>query len=105
MMNVLVRDGVEPALCDHYEPVDTEGVRRPTIIRGTDDVAPISEHGRMPSPIRGCFSCVSTWDVESLHPLMNRRLRTVELISDLVRTQLLLPVEFVEERFVSLGVL
>ncbi len=53
MMNVLVRDGVEPAICDHYEPVDTDGVCCPAIVRSTDDVATVGEHGWMPSPVRG----------------------------------------------------
>jgi hypothetical protein len=112
MMNVLVSDGVESSLCHHYESVDTDRVCRPTIVCGTDDVATVGEHGGMPSTVRGRLTCVSTRNVELLHPLIHRRLHTVELICDtvelicdLVRTQLLFPVEFVEERFVSPGVL
>jgi hypothetical protein len=97
MTNVLVRDGVKPVFRHHYESVNPDGVRLPTIVRGTDDVATVGEHGGMPSLVWGRFSCVSAWDVESLHPLRDRLLCTSQFARDLDRAQLLFPVEFVEE--------
>lgn len=62
-------DGIEPALCHHYESVNPDGVRRPAVVRGADDVAAVSEHGGMPSLVRGRLTRISAWNVEPLHPL------------------------------------
>jgi hypothetical protein len=55
----------------------------------------------MKTSIRGCLVRTATGNVEAVHPTPDGRLLTPQLVGDLVRTQMLFPVEFVKERFIS----